>query len=48
MKYIVEFSENGNKMTTSLDKEDATEQDVIELFGLNEPDIDWYKIRKDE
>lgn len=48
MKWIVEFSENGKPMTTSLNKEDSTEQDVIDLFGLNEPDIDWYKIRKDE
>lgn len=46
MKYIVDFSENGKRMQTSLEKEDATEADVVEMFGLNEPDIDWYKITK--
>ncbi len=45
MKWIVEYQENGRYRTTSFDKEGATEQDVVNWFGLEESDIDWYRIR---
>lgn len=48
MKWIVEYQENGRRGTTSFDKEDSTERDVIEWFGLEEPDIDWYRIKRCE
>jgi len=46
MTYKATFSEKGHVMSQTFTKEGATEQDVIEWFGLNESDIDWYKIEK--
>ncbi len=46
MTYKITFSEKGHTMSTSYTKDNSTEQDVIDWFGLNEPDIDWYKIEK--
>jgi len=46
MKYKATFSEKGNVMTRTLDKPDATEREVIDWFGLDEDDIDWYKIKR--
>lgn len=45
MKYEATFSENGNVMTRTFQKEGATERDVIDWFGLEEDDIDWYKVK---
>lgn len=47
MKYIIDFSENGKEMQVTYNKVDATEQEIIEWFGLNDPVIDWYKITKE-
>ncbi len=46
MTYKATFSEKGHVMSRTYSKPGATEQDVICWFGLNEPDIDWYKIEK--
>lgn len=46
MRFKVTFSENGRVMIQTFSKPDASEQDVINWFGLEEPDIDWYKIEK--
>ena len=46
MTYKATFSEKGHVMSQTFTKEGATEQNVIEWFGLNESDIDWYKIEK--
>lgn len=46
MKYEATFSENGNVMTRTFQKEDATERDVIDWFGLEEDDIDWYEVKR--
>lgn len=46
MTYKATFSEKGHVMSQTFTNEGATEQDVIEWFGLNESDIDWYKIEK--
>ena len=31
---------------TSLTKDDADRQYVIDWFGLNEPDVEWYEIEE--
>lgn len=46
MKYEATFSEKGNVMTRTFDKPDATEREVIDWFGLEEADIDWYEIKR--
>lgn len=46
MRYKATFSEKGHVMSQTFEKLDASEQDVINWFGLEEPDIDWYKIEK--
>ncbi len=33
-------------MTRTFQKDDATEREVIDWFGLEENDIDWYKIKR--
>lgn len=45
MKYEATFSENGKVMTRTFDKPDTTEREVIDWFGLEEDDIDWYEIK---
>lgn len=46
MKYEVTFSENGHVMTQTFDKPDADEQEVIDWYGLREPDIEWFRIKR--
>ncbi len=46
MTYKVTFSEKGHKMQTTYTKDNASEQEIVDWFGLNESDIDWYKIEK--
>ena len=47
MKYKVIFSEKGKVMQTTYDKYNATEKEIIDWFGLNNSDIDWFKIEID-
>lgn len=47
MKYKVIFSEKGKVMQTIYDKYNATEKEIIDWFGLNNSDIDWFKIEID-
>ena len=47
MKYKVIFSENGKVMQTTYNKYNATREEIIEWFGLNNSDIDWFKIELD-
>ena len=47
MKYKVIFSEKGKVMQTAYDKYNATEKEIIDWFGLNDSDIDWFKIEID-
>lgn len=47
MKYKVIFSEKGKVMQTTYDKYNATREEIIEWFGLNNSDIDWFKIELD-
>lgn len=46
MKFEATFSERGRVMTRTYDKPSATEEDVIEWFGLREHEIDWFIIKK--
>ena len=41
------FSEKGKVMQTTYDKYNATEKEIIDWFGLNNSDIDWFKIEID-
>lgn len=47
MKYKVIFSEKGKVMQTTYNKHYATEKEIIDWFGLNDSDIDWFKIEID-
>lgn len=44
MKYRVIFSENGKVMQTTYNKYNATKEEIIDWFGLQNSDIDWFKI----
>lgn len=46
MKFEATFSQNGRVMTKIYDREDATEEDVIDWFGLREINIDWFSIKR--
>lgn len=46
MKFEATFSERGRVMTRTYDKPGATEEDVIEWFGLREYEIDCFIIKK--
>lgn len=46
MKFEATFSGNGRVMTRIYDKPDATEEDVIEWFGLRESSIDWFSVKR--
>lgn len=48
MKFEATFSERGRVMTRTYDKPGATEEDVIEWFGLREHEIDWFIIKKSD
>ena len=46
MKYEVTFSENGRVMIRTFDKSDATEEDVIDWFGLRDINVEWFSIKR--
>lgn len=48
MQYIIKFKEVGkqNVLQTSYSGKEVTEEYLIEFFGLNNPDVEWYKIEK--
>ena len=46
MTFEATFSERGRVMTRTYDKPDATEEDVIDWFGLREINIDWFSIKR--
>lgn len=48
-KWIVKYRENGSdRIRTTSHTGNKTRQEVIDFFGLNESDIDWYEITLEE
>lgn len=45
-KYIMKCKEVGREylLTSSLLGEEKTKKEIIAFYGLDEPDIEWYKI----
>lgn len=44
-KWVVKYKEVGSdRIRTTSHSANKTEEEVINFFGLNESDIDWYEI----
>lgn len=48
MTYEIEIKEKENPclLHTSYSGQEMTEQELVEFFGLDRPDVEWYKIRE--
>lgn len=45
-EYVAEIKEVGNPsiLTPSIQCEEMTKEDLIRFFGLDEPDVEWFKV----
>ena len=48
MKYKVTFKEIGRSECVRYHSDNVSESKIIDTYGLNEPDIEYYKIEKVE
>lgn len=46
MKYIAKIKEVGNPsvLTSSIQGKEMTKEQLISFWGLEEPDVEWYKL----